>query len=449
MHNRIPARNQDKGGEGRVAGSLTLRVLNACGYLALLGLVLVLINRLDAAWTHSSRLQVRLGHHERLLERTRREALVAVERTRSELEATEAHLREQHDVARSSAATTEERLESLASREEQGRRLLAEDQLALAAELKKELDRLRAELESRTPGNPQQHFRLIQTRWDPSIYLIHSRFTYTARGEDGQPEDHMGTGWGTGFCVSPAGHIITNKHVIHPWKFDSELRAMAELGDVEVFPGTLELTAWPTGVRCMDRNRRLLPANGYNSFQSHNLRLVAAAPDAWAEETLDLGSEVLEYSIHALDDHDLALLKADGRRGAFQPVELSPAGAARPVAKLDPVMTLGFPRGQNGFERGIVVSSPTLGTVRKVEETIHVTAPIIPGNSGGPLFDGQGRVVGVATRIYSETYGICIRAGRVRELLALSLPAGPDPLDAGGSPNPAAAAGSGEATRPR
>ena len=58
-----------------------------------------------------------------------------------------------------------------------------------------------------------------------------------------------------------------------------------------------------------------------------------------------------------------------------------------------------------------------IGTVRKVENTIHVTASIIPGNSGGPLVGPDGNVVAIVTRVYSETLGICINIDHVRKLL--------------------------------
>ena len=60
-------------------------------------------------------------------------------------------------------------------------------------------------------------------------------------------------------------------------------------------------------------------------------------------------------------------------------------------------------------------SSPSVGIVRKVEDTILVTAPIVGGNSGGPVLDAEGRVIGIATRTHGDaTLGACIRAEHVR-----------------------------------
>ena len=82
-------------------------------------------------------------------------------------------------------------------------------------------------------------------------------------------------------------------------------------------------------------------------------------------------------------------------------------------------MVLGFPRGLDILEKGVAESSPSVGTVRKVEETIYVTASIIPGNSGGPIFDIEGQVVGIAARVIqgTETLGIGLRVRHIRDLL--------------------------------
>jgi hypothetical protein len=79
-------------------------------------------------------------------------------------------------------------------------------------------------------------------------------------------------------------------------------------------------------------------------------------------------------------------------------------------------MVLGFPRGIALLEGRSAELSVALGEVSKIERSIMITAPVVPGNSGGPAVDREGRVIGVATLTPGQGLGICLRA---EEFLAL------------------------------
>ncbi|MEY4563604.1 MAG: hypothetical protein RLZZ618_2881 [Pseudomonadota bacterium] len=72
----------------------------------------------------------------------------------------------------------------------------------------------------------------------------------------------------------------------------------------------------------------------------------------------------------------------------------------------DPVIAIGSPY---GFEQtatsGIVSAKGRSLPGESVVPFIQTDAAVNPGNSGGPLFDGQGGVVGINAQIYSQTGG--------------------------------------------
>ncbi|MGB7433489.1 MAG: FHA domain-containing protein [Ahrensia sp.] len=165
----------------------------------------------------------------------------------------------------------------------------------------------------------------------------------------------FGGGSGTGFKVSRDGHVITNHHVID--------------GGRQIDIAVLD-----------DGNLRRIPA------------------------------QVIWFST----DKDLAILRPDEPLpGGI--VTMAPSNPDK-LSKSDPVTAVGFPgiadrlavglRDGTGGERAAVLSflDPTVsqGTVQRMVPTIQRltiqhSANLNPGNSGGPLFDSCGRVVGVNT----------------------------------------------------
>jgi len=103
---------------------------------------------------------------------------------------------------------------------------------------------------------------------------------------------------------------------------------------------------------------------------------------------------------------DLALLKVDVPAKALTPLSLADSDAVRVG---DPVVAIGNPFGlDRTVTAGIVsalqreVRSPNNYTI---DHVIQTDAPINSGNSGGPLIDGQGRVIGVNSQIETANGG--------------------------------------------
>jgi S1-C subfamily serine protease len=153
------------------------------------------------------------------------------------------------------------------------------------------------------------------------------------------------------------------------------------------------------------------------------LALIAAAPPAWAQDRArSSGTGFVIGETQALTNHHVIdgceRLTVRNAQGRVQPAKVEASDARRdlallsipagtgpvlafrdspPLARGEQVITYGFPLS------GVLSSGPTLTTgdvsalagLRDNPLHIQISAPVQPGNSGGPLLDVRGRVVGV------------------------------------------------------
>jgi putative serine protease PepD len=134
-----------------------------------------------------------------------------------------------------------------------------------------------------------------------------------------------------------------------------------------------------------------------------NNHVVAGAQDDKVQVTLTDGRIFTADVVGTDPTTDLAVIKLEDA-----PDDLSPAtlGDSSEVTVGDPVMAVGNPLGlANTVTTGIVsaldrpVSTTESGSETVVTNAIQIDAAVNPGNSGGPLFDAQGRVIGITSSI--------------------------------------------------
>lgn len=103
-------------------------------------------------------------------------------------------------------------------------------------------------------------------------------------------------------------------------------------------------------------------------------------------------------AVVAKDEHkDLAIVKAE--LGA-QVIHEARLGSVTGVKPGDPVVAIGNPLGEE-----FSVTDGIVSQIRNQEgyKVVQTTAPVSPGNSGGPLFNELGEVIGVVTFTKQDT----------------------------------------------
>ncbi|MDV6234757.1 trypsin-like peptidase domain-containing protein [Leptospira ellisii] len=160
--------------------------------------------------------------------------------------------------------------------------------------------------------------------------------------------NRSGGGSGSGFLISPDGFIVTNQHVVE-----------------------------------------------------NSAEISAEFPDGRSLKAMKIGEDPMT---------DIAVLKVTSDQYPY--LQFSDPTSIRPGQL---AIAIGNPLGYESTVTAGVVSA--LGrslrsrSGRLIEDVIQTDAALNPGNSGGPLVDSKGRLIGINTAIIPSAQGICFAVG--------------------------------------
>ncbi|MDQ2983694.1 MAG: trypsin-like peptidase domain-containing protein [Actinomycetota bacterium] len=189
--------------------------------------------------------------------------------------------------------------------------------------------------------------REIFHRTSPGVVQVTSTTVVTTQPDPfgfGYPQRQAQEALGSGFVIDTAGHVVTNYHVV------------ANARSIEV---------------------------SFSNSENMKARLVGSDPST-----------------------DIAVLKVPLRSRALRPL---PLGDSDKVQVGDAVLAIGNPLGYDRSATAGIVSGVqraiTAPNQFEIDHVIQTDAPINHGNSGGPLINSRGQVIGVNAQIATGNSG--------------------------------------------
>jgi S1-C subfamily serine protease len=240
---------------------------------------------------------------------------------------------------------------------------------------------------------------------------------------------------------TPVFESRSDFHAAEPPDFASDRRDPGPLTIREIYrraaPGVVQITSTTLSEAQIDplfgfplpQQEQKAQGSGFvideSGYIVTNYHVVAGASDI---EVSFSNKESLKAKVVGTDQStDLALLKVDADARAFTPLEL---GDSERIQVGDSVVAIGNPFGlERSITAGIVsaiqrtIESPAESPIERV---IQTDAPINRGNSGGPLLNAAGQVIGVNTQIATGSstevgnvgIGFAVPINTVRDVVA-------------------------------
>jgi S1-C subfamily serine protease len=155
---------------------------------------------------------------------------------------------------------------------------------------------------------------------------------------------------------------------------------------------------------------------------------VAHVIEGAASVLVEVNGDLAEAVIVGFDkERDIALLRSDIPLGD-QTFELQDID----YTTGDQIFAIGFPRGLDAsLTTGVISNREVEFDFLPFSRFIQVDAALNPGNSGGPVFDQFGQVIGIVNGSFSESQGLnfAVAGGSVDRIVASWV--GEDPVPAG------------------
>jgi len=248
--------------------------------------------------------------------------------------------------------------------------------------------------------NSEEILEDIANRYASSVAFVLADYWL----EDGKTYFYRNRTEGTAFLVDKEGYLLTNRHVACPWLEDNnfyviinrlrQLKRPVRLGYRVFlwFEGEKAFKRLPDIPGSPDLEDIYFIESAYSTNGVSRLTIAGVAKPP--VKTWQLIKSPLK--------DDFAVLKVDRLPEKLEPLPIDYEMEALKIQKLSPIITLGFPLGSR-TQANTVNVSVTRGHVRRAfESLLQVDTSIHRGNSGGPIIDTSGKVIGIASKVAAD-----------------------------------------------
>ena len=245
--------------------------------------------------------------------------------------------------------------------------------------------------------DPDKLFGDYANRYAKSVAFVLTEYWLSS----GESRLYQNRSEGTAFLVDRSGYLLTNRHVACPWLEDRNflLQVQRQLNAGNRLELGYRIFLWFEGAKAFERLPGLSQSNELEDIYS----LAAAFRSDGTPHVAIVGvarsPDRTRQLIQSPLKDDFAVLRIDPVPRDLVPLPLDDKMHALKIQKLSPVIALGFPLGSRTQEASINVSV-TQGHVRRTfENLLQVDTSIHRGNSGGPIIDINGKVIGIASGV--------------------------------------------------
>jgi S1-C subfamily serine protease len=215
---------------------------------------------------------------------------------------------------------------------------------------------------------------------------------------------YRGNAEGTAFLVDEAGYLLTSRHVVCPWLEDTDLLSKAsQLLDEGTVPQlNYRIYLWFEGETAFNRSGHVIENPEIADFYFTDNAFSTAAPARLRiMGVVRLPTRVRQLIASPLKD-DIAVLQIDQVPEGLAPLPLDQHLDTNEILRLAPVIALGFPLGSSIQADTVNVSAVDGHVRRSFRNMLQIDSSIHGGNSGGPLIDANGNVIGIVSAVALE-----------------------------------------------